>query len=161
MDTMSDTPKSKTKTATVMPVPGEFPKMEMPKMEMPAAFRDFAEKGISQAKESYEKLKSAAEEATDMMEDTFATAAKGASDYNRKMIEIARTNTNAAFDFATELFGVKTISEVVELATSHVRKQFETAAAQSKELASLAQKVAADTAEPMKDSMSKVFKQAA
>ena len=29
----------------------EMPKFEIPKMEVPAAFREFAEKGIAQAKE--------------------------------------------------------------------------------------------------------------
>ena len=85
----------------------EMPKFDIPKMEIPAAFREFAEKGVSQAKETYEKMKSAAEEATDVLEDTYATATKGASDYGLKVIEAARANTNAAFDFASELMTVK------------------------------------------------------
>ena len=46
----------------------EMPKFEMPKFEVPPAFREFAEKGIAQAKENYEKCKSAAEQATDVLE---------------------------------------------------------------------------------------------
>jgi phasin len=136
----------------------EMPKFEMPKMEVPAAFRDIAEKSVSQAKENYEKMKAAAEEATDLLEDTYATATKGAADYGLKVIEAARTNANAAFDFAGELLGVKSASEVVELSTTHARKQFETMTAQSKELTALAQKIAAETAEPIKEGMSKAFK---
>jgi phasin len=139
----------------------EMPHFDMPKMEIPAAFREFAEKSVSQAKENYEKMKSAAEEATDLLEGTYATATKGASDYGFKVIEAARTNTNAAFDFATELMAVKTFSEFVELSTGHARKQFEALTAQSKELAALAQKVATDTAEPVKESVTKAFKKAA
>ena len=41
------------------------------------------------------------------------------------------------------------------------RKQFETAAAQTKELAALAHKVATDTAEPVKESVTKAFKKVA
>ena len=104
----------------------EFPNFEIPKMEIPAAFRELAEKSVSQAKETYEKMKSAAEEATDVLEDTYATATKGAADYGLKMIEAARENTNAAFDFATQLMTVKSLSEMVELSTAHTRKQFET-----------------------------------
>src|SRR5882672_6033472 len=70
----------------------EFPNFEMPKLEIPTAFREMAEKSVSQAKENYEKLKSAAEEATDMLEDTYATATKGMSDYGLKVIEAARVN---------------------------------------------------------------------
>jgi phasin len=139
----------------------ELPNFEIPKMEIPAAFREIAEKSVSQAKETYEKMKSAAEEATDVLEDTYATATKGASDYGLKMIEAARENTNAAFNFATQLMTVKSLSEMVELSTAHTRKQFEVLTAQSKDLTAIAQKVATDTAEPVKESFGKVFKKVA
>jgi len=139
----------------------EMPKFDMPKMEIPAAFREFAEKSVSQAKENYEKMKSAAEEATDILEDTYATASKGAADYGIKMLEAARANTNAAFDFASEFITVRSLSEAVELSTAHARKQFEALSAQVKELAALAQKVTAETAEPVKESFNKAFKKVA
>jgi phasin len=139
----------------------DMPNFEVPKMEIPAAFREIAEKSVAQAKESYEKMKSVAEEATDVLEDTYATASKGAADYGLKVIEAARANTNAAFDFYTQLMTVKSLSEVVELSTAHARKQFEAVTAQSKELASIAQKVATETAEPIKDSVSKAFNKVA
>src|ERR1700690_554041 len=63
----------------------EMPKFDMPNMEVPAAFREMAEKGVAQAKESYEKMKTAAEEATEMLEGTYATASKGCSDYALKL----------------------------------------------------------------------------
>src|SRR6266849_1731625 len=121
----------------------EMPNFEIPRMEIPAAFREIAEKSVTQAKESYERMKSAAEEATDVLEDTYATATKAASDY------------------ATRLMTVKSLSEVVELSTSHARKQFEALTAQSKELVAIAQKVAAETAEPVKESFGKAFKKVA
>ncbi len=124
----------------------ELPKFDIPKVEMPAAFRELAERGVAQAKDTYEKMKAAAEEATDVLETTYSTASKGASDYGLKMIEAARVNTNAAFDFAGELMAAKTLSEIVEALTQ-----------QTKELNALAQKVATDTAEPIKSGMSKAF----
>lgn len=139
----------------------DMPNFEMPKLEIPAAFREIAEKSVSQAKETYEKMKSAAEEATDVLEDTYATATKGAADYGAKLIETARVNTNSTFDFYTELMTVKSFSEMIELSTAHARKQFEVATAQTKELSALAQKVTTETAEPMKESVTKVFKKVA
>lgn len=136
----------------------EMPKFEMPNVEFPAAFREIAEKGLSQAKENYEKMKAAAEEATDAIEDTYSTASKGAADYGLKMIEVARANTNAAFDYASELCKMKSPSEVVEVATAHARKQFEAMTAQSKELAALAQKVTSEAAEPIKSGVNKAMK---
>jgi phasin len=139
----------------------EMPKFDMPKFEVPPVFREFAEKGVAQAKETYEKVKAAAEEATDMLEDTYTTAAKGASEYHLKVLEAARSNSNAAFDFAKELLDAKSLSDVVELSTAHARKQFEALATQTKELAALAQKVATDTAEPIKTGVGNAFKKVA
>ena len=62
------------------------------------------------------------------------------------------------FDFATQLMTVKSLSEMVELSTAHTRKQFETFTASIKELAAIAQKVATETAEPVKESVGKAFK---
>src|SRR5262249_18629086 len=111
------------------------------------------------AKDNYEKMKSAAEEATGLLESTYATAHKGAADYGMKVLELTRQNANAAFDFAAELMGAKTFSEVVELSTAHARKQFETLSTQTKEPTALAQKVATETAEPIKEGMTKAASQ--
>jgi phasin len=157
-------PKAKTAkpVSSAFDVPKfELPKFELPKVEMPAAFREFAERGVAQCKDTYEKMKAAAEEATDMLETTYATATKGASDYGLKMIDAARVNTNAAFDFAGELITAKTLSEVIELSSAHARKQFEALARQSKELGALAQKVATDAAEPIKNGVNKAFSKVA
>lgn len=144
----------------------EFPVITLPKFEATAAeatsaFREFAEKGISQAKDNYAKLKTAAEEATGIIETTYANASKGAADYGLKVVEMARANSNAAFDLATELFGARTLAQVVEISTSHTRKQIETLTAQAKELATLAQQVATHTAEPIKEGFSSLVKKAA
>jgi phasin len=158
------TPKARTSkpvTGTFEMPKFEMPKFEIPKVEMPAAFREFAERGVAQARDTYEKMKAVAEEATDVLETTYSTATKGASDYGLKMIEAARVNTNAAFDFAGELITAKTLSEVIELSSAHARKQFEAFALQGKELGALAQKVATETAEPIKNGVNKAFSKVA
>ncbi len=139
----------------------EMPKFEMPKMEVPAAFREIAEKSVSQAKESYEKLKAATEEATEVLEESYATATKGNTEYGLKLIDAARLNTNAAFDFFSQFIGVKSFSEALELSSAHARKQFETVTEQSKELTSIAQKVATDAVEPLKAGVTKAFSKVA
>jgi len=129
----------------------EFPKFDMPKMEIPAAFREFAERSVAQARDGYERMKAVAEDATDVLEDTYASASKCMTDYALKSLEIARYNTNAAFDFVGELIAVKSCAEALELSTVHAQKQFGVLTAQTKELSALAQKVANDVAEPMKE----------
>lgn len=125
--------------------------------EVPGSIREFAEKGVSQAREAYEKFKEAAQSGNETMEAVYSCATKGASDYTSKVIEIARANANATFDLAEKLIGVKSPSEVLSLITSHARSQFEAYTAQTKELAELGQKVATDAAEPIKANASKVF----
>jgi phasin len=169
VNAMSDvsTAKLKSKPAGVVDLPKfeiprfEIPKFEMPKMEVPAAFREFAEKSVTQCKDSWEKMKAATEEATDVIEGSYATATKGCADYGLKVIEAARANTNANFDYASKLLGVKSLSEVVELSTAHLRSQFEALTAQTKELTALAQKVTAETTEPLKESVTSAFKKVA
>ena len=124
----------------------EMPKFDMSNMEMPEAFREMAEQGAAHARDTYAKAKVASEEAADLLQKTYATAAKGATDYNLKLIEIARTNTRTAFDYAHELLGVRSPSEFIELSTAHARKQFEAITTQTKELTELAQKVTTETA---------------
>ena len=155
-------PKGQQKSAPAFETPKfDIPSFDLPKMEIPAAFREIAEKSVSQAKDNWEKMKAATEEATDLLENSYSNAAKGAADYGLKLIETARVNTNSAFDFAGVLLTAKSLSEVVELSTSHARKQFETLTAQSKELTALAQKVAAETAEPLKAGVTSAFRKVA
>jgi len=167
--TQNPTSKAKSKpvgagapSAAVFEMPKfEMPKFEMPKMEVPAAFRELAEKGIAMAKDNYDKMKSTAEEATDVLEETYSTASKGCSGYGLKVIEAGRANANATFDLMTELLTAKSYAQVVELSTGFMRKQFDAMTAQAKELAEEAQKVATDTAEPIKESLTSAFSKAA
>ncbi len=158
-------PKPAKAAATVIPMfempKFDIPNFDMPKMEVPAAFREFAEKGVAQSRDAYEKFKAVAEENTEMLETVYSTASQGSTEYGLKMIEITRYNTNAAFTFVEKLFGVKSPSDFVEVATAHSRMQFETLTAQGKELAGLAQKVATETAEPIKSGVSKAMKKVA
>ncbi len=139
----------------------EMPKFDMPKFEVPTAFREMAEKGIAMAKDNYDKMKSKAEEATDVLEETYSTASKGCTGYGLKMIEATRANTNATFDLWGAMLNAKSYAEAVELSTGFMRKQFETMTAQAKELTEEAQKVCSDTAEPIKESFTSAFNKAA
>src|SRR5258708_35871218 len=96
-----------------------LPKYEMPKMEVPAEFREMTDQGVAHARDIYAKAMVASEEAADLLENTYTTVAKGATDYNVKLIEIARTNTRAAVDYDRERLGVKSPAEFIELSSAH------------------------------------------
>lgn len=137
-----------------------FPSSVVP-FEVPGAFREFAEKGVSQARESYDRFKEVADNANGAIEAVYSAATQGANAYNTKLLEIARTNTNAMFDLASSLIGVTSLAQATELLTAHSKSQFEAFTAQAKELTELGQKVAADTVEPIKNSTASAFKQVA
>ena len=164
---MTETTTAATKTKTTKPAASSFdlaghaiPKFDLPNMEMPEAFREMTEKGVAHAKDTYAKAKVAAEEAADLLQNTYATVTKGANDYNLKLFEIVRANNRAAFDYAQELLGVKSPSEFIELSTAQMRKQFDMFSAQNKELSALAQEVATRAAEPINSGVSKAFNKA-
>jgi phasin len=159
---MNETTTGATKAKTAKQMADSFglSMYEMPKMEVPAEFREMTAKGVAHARDTYAKAKAASEEAADLLESTYATVAKGATDYNLKLIEIARINTRATFDYALELLDVKSPSEFIELSTVHMRKQFDLFTAQNKELCALAQEVTTEAAAPIKTGVSKAFNKA-
>ena len=169
---MTETPTATTKAKTTKHAAPSFempdygipkfaiPNFDLPNMEMLEAFRDMAERGVEQTRDAYAKAKVASEEAADLLENTYEAVAKRATDYNRKLIEITRTNTRAAFDYVQELLGVKSPSEFIALSTAQMRKQFEIVSEQNKELCALAQEMGTEAAEAMKTGLSKGFNNA-
>lgn len=141
----------------------EIPKFDVPavdfsafgKAEIPTVFREFAEKAVAQAKDSFAKLKEAAEEATDAIEDTYETARAGLVEINEKSLDAAKANSDAAYGFAKSLLAVKTFAEAIELQSTFLRQQFEAISAQAKEIQEVAGKVASESAKPAKDAFAK------
>ncbi|HEY3677416.1 MAG TPA: phasin [Bradyrhizobium sp.] len=129
--------------------------------EVPEQMRAFAEKGVSQARDNYAKFKDVAEAHNGTIEAVLSVYSNGAKEYSAKVMEMMKQTASANLDLAQALVSIKSPSEAMELWTSHARKQFEAFTAHTKELAELTQKVAAETAEPIKASASKIFKPAA
>jgi phasin len=155
---VQQTPASRAKSKPTAGSPFEFPKFPMGKFEFPAQFQEFAEKSTLQAQENYDKLRNATEEVTGAFKGAYEAAAKGTRDYGVRLIEAGRTNLNATFDYAIELLAAKSPSEVAELSTAHLGRQFDALTEQSKELTTLAQKIAMETAEPLNEGVNKAFR---
>jgi hypothetical protein len=134
----------------------ETDKNEMPKFGS-AEVQKMADKAIVRTKDNFKNAQATAAEAGHAFESAYTIAAQGTTDYNLKLFEIARFNTNSAFDYARDLLAVRTPPGFLDLSTARVRQQFETIKAQTKELATLAQKVSAETAKPLKISFNGAF----
>jgi phasin len=133
---------------------------DMPLIAMPGIFGGIAEQSVVRAKESCEKMKAASGEIADILREAYSTNAKGAADYAAKVIEISGVNASSAFDFLTHLMGTKSLSEIMHLSATQSRKTFEVTSAQNKELWELAQRLATETAEPIKKSFTRVLQKA-
>ena len=128
--------------------------------ELPSSFIDLFEKSIARAKDTHEKVATIVEHSTEAFGEAFSCANRGSAEYRVKLMEIARTNANSAFDLAREAFEAKSLPELFESAVAHQRKQFDLAATQMKELAALTQKVVSETTEPIRHGMTEPFKMA-
>jgi len=139
----------------------ELPRFDLPNAEAPAALREIAEQGIAQAKAAYEKAKTASEQAIGVLESSYAAASEGAAEYNRQVIDAARANVNAGFDYALALLAVKSPTDAVEVSAEHAREQFQALTEQAQALGKLVQKLATETAEPIKTGLTRAFQNAA
>src|SRR3954465_12570060 len=141
-----------------MASPNESMSASVIPFEVPEQVRAFAERGVSQARDTYARFKDVAETQNGTMEAVFTRGSKGASEYSAKLMEMMKANTSANLDFAQQVLGVRSPSDAMEMWTSHVRKQYETFTAQARELAELGQRVTSQTLEPIRDNASKPFK---
>jgi phasin len=118
--------------------------------------RKFSDKGAAHIKNTSEQFTAAAEQTTKVIGKTYETAASGIRDYNLMALEIARVSSDAAFDYAQQLMSVKSPSEILEVWTTHARKQFETLTEQTKGLTMLGQRVVTESTEPVTKAFNKV-----
>jgi phasin len=130
----------------------------VPVQEVQEKARALIEKGLVEGRANFAKAKSFANEAASAIEASYGVAKDGVVEFNVKAIEAIKASADANFELFKSLAGAKSISEFVTLQTEFSRKQFETAFAQSKDLAALARKVANDAVEPIKAHVSKSLK---
>ena len=98
------------------------------------------------ARESFDTLESGAETVRGVQEG-FTSALENVRDLNVKLISMARSNTDAAFDFAREVAEAKAPSDVVQVWTTHATKQFDMLTKQASDLTTLGQQFASTSAE--------------
>jgi phasin len=129
-----------------------------PILAMREAFRQALEKSLGESRAAFERAKTRADETAGAVESSASTASKGVLDFNVKALEALRANAEANFDFLKAVINAKSVSEAAALQTDHARAQAEALAAQARDFAALAQKIAADSAEPLKAQVAKSFK---
>ena len=128
---------------------------------VPEGVSALAEKAVAQTREAYDRSWEALDVSLTTLEATFDAAGQGAIAFNRKIVDLARRNTDASFDLAASLAGAKDITDVVALQAAFWRKQLGVLSAQAEEVRALSTKVTAAAAEPIKSQMERTVERRA
>ena len=112
------------------------------------------------AREAMERGSAATEQATKQAEQSYSSAAKGIAEFNTKLLDIAQINANAGLTFATEMMQAKGPTEILEVWSRHAQNHFQRLSDQSQELASLGQKIASSSTQPLTRGFDQMFKRA-
>ena len=134
---------------------------DVPFFNMQTIFGNLAEQGTTRAQANFAQIKATSEEMTAALCDACTTNASRAADYRTKVLEISHANTTSTLEFFSQLVDARSLADLVDISTAHSRKILETASAQNRELWDLAQRVATETAEPIKQSLDRVLRSAA
>jgi len=96
------------------------------------------------------QLRAAMEETADNAKNSCSTALEAVQRYNAKLFEFAKTNNNAALNYVQELADARSPAHFIQITTSHAAAQIEVSVEQAKELGTLCQRVASESAELFK-----------
>jgi phasin len=121
-----------------------------PKFEVPEVMRSFAEQGMKQTRDAYARAKNAAEEATDILEDSLETSRKSMRDAQFKALDMAKANTDATFELMRQLMSAGSVSDALQLQTAFARERFEAFVSYSKDMQEMMSKAGADAGKPAK-----------
>jgi phasin len=103
-------------------------------LQPPAALQSLAEDGMRRAREGYDKMRSAAEEASDLMEENLAAARGVFEDLQGMALAMAKANADAGFDLAAQLLKTTSATDAMQLQAEFMRERFEALVADSREL---------------------------
>ena len=118
-------------------------------------FGETVEATIERSKDAFETMGAATTEATEAMQNIFSAALKGIQEYNSKVVEFTRANTESYIEFVQQLAGAKSPMVFVEIFNDNSRHQLARLTEQAKELAALAQEIAGSATEPLKTGIEK------
>ena len=119
-----------------------------PNFELPETMRSFTEQGMNQTRETYARMKSAAEEATDVLEDSLETARESMREVQFKALDMAKANADAAFELMRQLMGTNSVADACQMQTAFARERFEAMVDYSKDVQATVTKASTEAAKP-------------
>lgn len=129
--------------------------MSMDKFEMPEEMRQVLEKGVTQAREGFDKAMSAASEAMSTIETKAGAAQSEALELHKKGLAFTENAIASAFDLAKNLISAKSVEEAIKLQTTYVSNQVSTLSGHLSEAGAELQKKAQSMTEELSSEAAK------
>ncbi len=148
----TEAPAAATEAASMMDAAFAYPKFEVPEM-----VRSFAEEGLKQTRDAYARAKTAAEEATDLLEDSLETSRNSMREAQFKALDVAKANADATFDLMRKMLTATSVTDAVQFQTAFARERFEAFVDYSKDVQELMSKASAEAGKPAKAIFEKSF----
>ena len=104
------------------------------RFEIPKDMRAMAEASFEQARKTFEKFLTSAQQAAGSIEERGATVRAGAKDISSKAIAYAEKNVQTSLDYAESLLKAKDLTEVMRLHSEYVQGQMRALAEQASEM---------------------------
>ena len=123
--------------------------------EVPEYVRAASEKAIVGVREGYSRLKMAADDATDLLEETLETARDGAIELQSQALDAAMDNSNSAFSLVKNLMKVSSPTDAVQLHSAYMRDRFEAMTDYTRTFQKTAADVVEQTAKPAREAFAK------
>ena len=118
------------------------------RFEIPKEMRSMAEASFDQARKTFEKFVTSAQQAAGSLEERGTTVRAGAKDISSRTIAYAEKNVQASLDFAQSLLKAKDLTEVIRLHSEYVQGQMRSLAEQASEIGQIVSRAAMDAAKP-------------
>ena len=118
------------------------------RFEIPKEMRSMAEAGFDQARKTFEKFVTSAQQAAGSFEDRGATVRAGAQDISSKTVAYAEKNVQASLDFAQSLLKARDLTDVMRLHSEYVQGQMHSLAEQASEMGQIVSRAAMEAAKP-------------
>ncbi len=125
-------------------------------IEVPEFVRQASENAVASAQDGYARIKSAAENATDVLEETVQSARGGLMDIQSKALDAAKENSESAFAFAKEVMTTATIADAVQLQSAFIRGRFEAMMDYSRAVQETTSDVTTAATKPARDAFAKI-----
>ena len=118
------------------------------RFEIPKEMRSMAEASFEQARKTFEKFLTSAQQAAGSIEERGATVRAGAKDISSKAIAYAEKNVQTSLDYAQSLLKAKDLTEVMRLHSEYVQSQMRSLAEQASEMGQIVSRAAMDAVKP-------------